>query len=49
MIKEDIYTIIGDDELVNDFEFGIRMFRAIHTEDVSSHATRKCLIYSGAL
>jgi hypothetical protein len=47
MRTEDIDTIIRDDELVNDFEFGIRISRAVFIEDIRHYAAKKMLIYSG--
>ena len=48
MKEEDIDNIIRDDELVNDFEFGTRIFRAVLSEDISNYSSKRLLIYSGA-
>lgn len=48
MKEEDIDNIIRDDELINDFEFGTRIFRAALSEDTYTYSSKKLLIYSGA-
>jgi hypothetical protein len=47
MKEQEIHNIIRDDELVSDFEFGLRIFGLI--EEVRLYSSKQMLIYSGML